>query len=84
MLMAKLTAVFRRAAIVVTDKRVRVMNEILTCIKLIKMYAWEKSFAKTIQGKEEKPSYFSISSNRLNKVVSDNPCDSLIVGDPGG
>uniref|UniRef100_A0A8C8SY07 ATP-binding cassette sub-family C member 5 n=1 Tax=Pelusios castaneus TaxID=367368 RepID=A0A8C8SY07_9SAUR len=50
MLMAKLTSVFRRAAISVTDKRVRTMNEILTCIKLIKMYAWEKSFAKTIQG----------------------------------
>jgi len=26
------------------------MNELLTCIKLIKMYAWEKSFAKTIAG----------------------------------
>jgi len=24
------------------------MNEILTCVKLIKMYAWEKSFAKAI------------------------------------
>ena len=27
------------------------MNEILNCIKLIKMYAWEKSFAKAISGK---------------------------------
>jgi hypothetical protein len=26
------------------------MNELLTCIKLIKMYAWEKSFAKAIAG----------------------------------
>ncbi|KAJ7311830.1 hypothetical protein JRQ81_006141 [Phrynocephalus forsythii] len=49
MLMAKLTSVFRRAAMVVTDKRVRIMNEILTCIKLIKMYAWETSFAKTVR-----------------------------------
>ena len=24
------------------------MNEILTCVKLIKMYAWELSFAKAI------------------------------------
>lgn len=27
------------------------MNEFLTCIKLIKMYAWEKSFINTIHGK---------------------------------
>ena len=30
--------------------QVRMMNEILNCIKLIKMYAWEKSFAKAISG----------------------------------
>ncbi|XP_078527762.1 ATP-binding cassette sub-family C member 12-like [Lissotriton helveticus] len=50
MLLAKLTLVFRRKAIELTDRRVRTMNEVLTCIKLIKMYAWEKSFAKTVQG----------------------------------
>ena len=27
------------------------MSEVLNCIKLIKMYAWEKSFAKIIGGK---------------------------------
>uniref|UniRef100_A0A8C9VJK5 ATP binding cassette subfamily C member 12 n=1 Tax=Scleropages formosus TaxID=113540 RepID=A0A8C9VJK5_SCLFO len=42
--MAKLINTFRRKAIVVTDTRVRTMNEILMCIKLIKMYAWENSF----------------------------------------
>nr|XP_055061801.1 LOW QUALITY PROTEIN: ATP-binding cassette sub-family C member 12 [Misgurnus anguillicaudatus] len=45
---ARLIAVFRRRAVTVTDKRVRTMNEVLTCIKLIKMYAWEESFEKSI------------------------------------
>uniref|UniRef100_G1QIE8 ATP-binding cassette sub-family C member 12 n=1 Tax=Nomascus leucogenys TaxID=61853 RepID=G1QIE8_NOMLE len=49
MFMAKLNAAFRRSAILVTDKRVQTMNEFLTCVKLIKMYAWEKSFTNTIQ-----------------------------------
>ncbi|XP_036044189.1 multidrug resistance-associated protein 9 isoform X1 [Onychomys torridus] len=48
MFMAKLNSAFRRSAISVTDKRVQTMNEFLTCIKLIKMYAWEKSFMNTI------------------------------------
>uniref|UniRef100_A0A8C1TDH1 ATP-binding cassette sub-family C member 5 n=1 Tax=Cyprinus carpio TaxID=7962 RepID=A0A8C1TDH1_CYPCA len=42
-----LIGVFRRRAVSVTDRRVRTMNEVLTCIKLIKMYAWEESFEKT-------------------------------------
>lgn len=41
---------FRRRAVSVTDRRVRTMNEVLTCIKLIKMYAWEESFEKSITG----------------------------------
>ncbi|XP_049720014.1 ATP-binding cassette sub-family C member 12 isoform X1 [Elephas maximus indicus] len=49
MFMAKLNSTFRRSAISVTDKRVQTMNEFLTCIKLIKMYAWEGSFTKTIR-----------------------------------
>uniref|UniRef100_A0A667YWU7 ATP binding cassette subfamily C member 12 n=1 Tax=Myripristis murdjan TaxID=586833 RepID=A0A667YWU7_9TELE len=48
--MAKLINVFRRKVVVSTDSRVRTMNEILTCIKLIKMYAWEDSFEKKITG----------------------------------
>ncbi|KAI4890792.1 hypothetical protein NFI96_010580, partial [Prochilodus magdalenae] len=45
---ARLISVLRRRAVSVTDKRVRTMNEVLTCIKLIKMYAWEESFEKKI------------------------------------
>ncbi|XP_041931073.1 ATP-binding cassette sub-family C member 12-like isoform X1 [Alosa sapidissima] len=45
---AKVINVFRRKAVTITDSRVRTMNEVLTCIKLIKMYAWEESFEKKI------------------------------------
>ncbi|XP_062382895.1 ATP-binding cassette sub-family C member 12-like [Sardina pilchardus] len=39
---------FRSKVAVVTDNRVCIMNEVLTYIKLIKMYAWEESFQKKI------------------------------------
>lgn len=35
----------------VTDQRVGLMSEILNSIRLIKMYAWEDSFANKIAGK---------------------------------
>ncbi|XP_043350867.1 ATP-binding cassette sub-family C member 12 isoform X4 [Dermochelys coriacea] len=77
MLMAKLTSIFRRAAMSVTDTRVRTMNEILTCIKLIKMYAWEKSFAKAIKGIRnverkilEKAGYVQSVNSALTPIVS--------------
>uniref|UniRef100_H0WU32 ATP-binding cassette sub-family C member 12 n=1 Tax=Otolemur garnettii TaxID=30611 RepID=H0WU32_OTOGA len=54
MFMAKLNSAFRRSAISVTDKRIQTMNEFLTCIKLIKMYAWEKSFTNTIRDIRQK------------------------------
>ncbi|KAJ7994532.1 hypothetical protein DPEC_G00250450 [Dallia pectoralis] len=46
--MARLIQIFRKKAVKITDTRVRTMNEILTCVKLIKMYAWESSFEKKI------------------------------------
>lgn len=40
----------QHCACITCSLQVRMMNEILNCIKLIKMYAWEKSFAKAISG----------------------------------
>eukprot|EP00055_Hartaetosiga_balthica_P015506 m.91950 g.91950 ORF g.91950 m.91950 type:complete len:1384 (+) comp8883_c0_seq3:26-4177(+) len=51
---SKKSGALRRVAIHETDRRVRMMNELLTCIKLIKMYAWEKAFANKIGGIREK------------------------------
>ncbi|XP_011609187.2 multidrug resistance-associated protein 5 isoform X2 [Takifugu rubripes] len=48
MLASRLTAYFRKKCVVVTDRRVRLMNEILGCIKFIKMYCWEDAFEQNI------------------------------------
>ncbi|XP_042072575.1 ATP-binding cassette sub-family C member 12-like isoform X2 [Haplochromis burtoni] len=47
-LLAYLTNVFKTKAMVIKDKRVHTMTEILNSIKLIKMYAWEESFEMKI------------------------------------
>ncbi|XP_070538850.1 ATP-binding cassette sub-family C member 5-like [Ptychodera flava] len=44
-----LAQILRGKSIRVTDRRVRLMNEILTCVKLIKMYAWEMPFSRTVE-----------------------------------
>ena len=40
---------FRSESAFKTDERIRLMNEIIYGIEVIKMYAWEYSFAKMIQ-----------------------------------
>ncbi|XP_037911371.1 probable multidrug resistance-associated protein lethal(2)03659 [Hermetia illucens] len=47
-LAARKTASFRQKAAARTDKRVKLMNEILQGIQVIKMYAWEKPFSAVV------------------------------------
>ncbi|XP_070538465.1 ATP-binding cassette sub-family C member 5-like [Ptychodera flava] len=75
--LGKLTAKLRERVIDVTNKRVRMISEMVQCIKLIKMYAWEKSFAKVIAGiraKErkllEKAGFVQIVSMGTSPMVS--------------
>ncbi|CAK6441862.1 unnamed protein product [Pipistrellus nathusii] len=49
MFASRITAYFRRKCVTITDDRVQKMNEVLTYIKFIKMYAWVKAFSQNVQ-----------------------------------
>jgi len=50
----KLSSKFRLQTAIRTDERVRLMDEIINGIQVIKLYAWEKSFKKLIAWAREK------------------------------
>ncbi|XP_068124294.1 ATP-binding cassette sub-family C member 5-like isoform X2 [Hyperolius riggenbachi] len=70
MLASKLTAYFRRKCVTITDHRVRCMNEILTCIRFIKMYAWENTFMRTIQEIRKSEKSFLEKAGYVQSVTS--------------
>lgn len=49
-----MSATFRNRTTKRTDTRVRLMNEIINAIQIIKFYAWENSFAKVIEKTRKK------------------------------
>ncbi|XP_038070620.1 multidrug resistance-associated protein 4-like [Patiria miniata] len=46
--MGKLFSRFRSKTALLSDARIRIMNEVISGMRVIKIYAWEKSFAKLV------------------------------------
>ncbi|XP_036946537.1 multidrug resistance-associated protein 4-like isoform X2 [Acanthopagrus latus] len=44
----KLFGIFRSKTALLTDNRIRIMNEVVSGIRIIKMYAWEKPFSALV------------------------------------
>ncbi|XP_020289981.1 multidrug resistance-associated protein 5-like isoform X2 [Pseudomyrmex gracilis] len=82
-LISRAATYFRSKIVTITDARVRLISEILECIKLIKMYSWERYFGRKlldIRKQEErwlhKNAYFQSLSISLTPAV---PVISAIV-----
>ncbi|XP_069312528.1 ATP-binding cassette sub-family C member 11-like [Eulemur rufifrons] len=56
----------------VSDQRIRVTSELLTCMKLIKMYTWEKPFAKIIKDLRRKEKTLLERSGLLQSLTTVN------------
>ncbi|XP_068082958.1 ATP-binding cassette sub-family C member 4-like [Anabrus simplex] len=52
--MTKLLSGIRRATAILTDERIKKLNDCLSGIQVIKMYAWEKPFAKLVSQTRKK------------------------------
>jgi ATP-binding cassette subfamily C (CFTR/MRP) protein 4 len=68
MYLGKLTSFYRFRTAMKTDNRIRLMNEIISGIKVIKMYTWEKPFA-TLVGLARKYDLF-LSSSSVKKTCN--------------
>uniref|UniRef100_A0A8C8YRH9 ATP binding cassette subfamily C member 11 n=1 Tax=Prolemur simus TaxID=1328070 RepID=A0A8C8YRH9_PROSS len=56
----------------VSDQRIRVTSELLTCMKLIKLYTWEKPFAKIIKDLRRKEKTLLERSGLLQSLTTAN------------
>jgi len=46
--MGKIASVLRLKTAINTDERIRIMNEMISGIQVIKMYNWEKHFVNVV------------------------------------
>lgn len=66
--MGKRISDIRQKAAIKTDARLRLMNEIISGIQLIKMYTWEKPFAYLVEC-ARKYLYYILVLSFFNKII---------------
>lgn len=60
----------RKTKYEIQDKRIKMMNEILNGIRIIKFYGWEESFRKLVKNLREKEIINLIKTSLLNALTS--------------
>lgn len=62
-----------------TDDRLQIMQEVLSAIKIIKMYTWEKCFDnKVTEARRYKPKLNHLQSIKLIKIVLQKGTDNHV------
>ncbi|XP_053212596.1 ATP-binding cassette sub-family C member 4-like isoform X1 [Panonychus citri] len=72
---------FRRETALLTDKRIKSMEEMISSIKIIKMFTWEQSFADIISKirKQEMVKIYNSSILRLMNIVANASATRIMV-----
>ncbi len=65
----KYNCAYRFKTALITDKRVRIMNEVIVGVRVIKMYAWEYTFKRVIKALRRWGTY----TQCLNQVYNNEP-----------
>ncbi|XP_051908218.1 multidrug resistance-associated protein 4 isoform X1 [Hippocampus zosterae] len=79
-LFGRLFSKFRSRTAILTDSRIRIMNEVVSGIRIIKMYAWEKPFAALVSDVRRKEIYQIMMSSYLRGLnMSSFFCASKII-----
>ena len=61
---------YRSKAAAVTDKRVKVMNEVIAAVRVIKMYAWEYAFKRVVSKlRRSSDALFYVTIGTLSSVL---------------
>ncbi len=72
-------SIFRLKSALLTDNRVRVMNEVICGMRVIKMYAWEYAFKRVVSKIRQKECFLIFKSLVIRAIQQGNATVSITV-----